>query len=152
MGSRQPLVLSSRVTIPHRRADVWDVLTDVESWPRWCTPLRRLVHHEPLNVGARIAYVLAMGPGIPITFDVELQEVEPPSTLTWWSTKWWGVSATRSFRLTEAEDGVTEVEDRKTFESAIWPVATLYPRGIVGQMSDGWLESLAAEVTDRQRR
>ncbi len=144
----RPLVLRSSVTIPAPPDVVWDVLTDVPDWPRWCPPVRRVTRFGTLKPGERMAYVLAMGPGVPVSFDVELQVVDPPRHLQWTSTKWWGVRGTRAFRLTPVPDG-TEVVDEKTFESRIWPVAALYPRGTVSAMSDGWLEGLQQAVAER---
>ncbi|MEO0604979.1 MAG: hypothetical protein AAF211_26345, partial [Myxococcota bacterium] len=60
------------------------------------------------------------------------------------------VRGTRAFLL-EATDEGTLVVDEKTFESRLWPVASLYPRGIVSSMSDGWLEGLRDAVLDRTR-
>ena len=146
----KPLVLSTTVHIPAPPEAVWSVLVDVGTWEAWCPPVRRVTHggSGELQVGQRLAYVLGMGPGVPVSFDVVLQAVDRPRELRWWSTKWWGVSATRAFLLTP-EEGGTRVEDRKTFESRIWPVATLYPTSIVGAMSDGWLQGLHDEVRRR---
>lgn len=141
----RPLVLQASVEIPAEPDAVWDVLADVPRWVDWCPVVRRIVHFDGLEVGKRLGYVLTLGPGVPVSFDVELQVVDRPRCVQWWSTKWWGVTGTRTFRLAPSEGG-TRVSDVKTFESRIWPVGRLYPRGVVRGMSDGWLQALAAEV------
>ena len=143
-----PLVLTASLEIPAPPEAVWDVLVDVPRWTQWNPVVRQVVRFDEVAVGRRLAYVLRMGPGIPVSFDVELQVVDRPYQLQWWSTKWWGVTGTRAFRLSPIEGG-TRVEDVKTFESRVWPVAWMYPRGVVRSMSDGWLEALAAEVRAR---
>lgn len=137
----RPLTLRSSLVVAAPPEAVWAVLADVPRWPEWCPPVRRVTHFDGLEVGRRMAYVLGMGPGIPVSFDVELQIVEPPHRLQWTSTKWWGVRGTRCFEIVATSEG-TEVSDTKTFESRIWPVANLYPKGTVSSMSDGWLEGL----------
>jgi len=147
----EPLVLSSSIAIPAPPESVWAVLADVPRWPAWCPPVRRITRFTALEPGLRMAYVLAMGPGIPVSFDVLLQTVDRPRCLQWTSTKWWGVRGTRAFSL-EATDAGTTITDHKTFESRIWPVAALYPRSTVSSMSDGWLEGLYDEVLARAPR
>ncbi|MBX2799849.1 MAG: SRPBCC family protein [Myxococcales bacterium] len=143
-----PLVLTSSVLVDAPIETVWSVLVDVERWTRWCPPVRRVTHFEGIAEGRRLAYVLGMGPGVPVSFDVTIETCARPHVLQWWSTKWWGVTGTRAFLLSEV-DGGTNVEDRKTFQSRIWPVARLYPRSVVGGMSNKWLDGLAAEVLRR---
>ncbi|MEN0063950.1 MAG: SRPBCC family protein [Myxococcota bacterium] len=143
----EPLVLRSSVNVPASPEAVWAVLADVPRWPLWCPPVRRITHFAELTTGGRVAYVLGMGPGIPVTFDVELQIVEPPQRLQWTSTKWWGVRGTRAFQLRPI-DGGTEVVDEKTFESKWWPVASLYPRQTVSTMSNAWLDGLRTAVME----
>lgn len=144
------LTLVSEVLVAADPERVWSVLTDVASWPRWCRPVVRVIAASDLVVGGRLSYVLRMGPGIPVTFDVTLDEVVPPERLCWSSSKWWGVHGTRCFVLTADRAG-TRVADHKTFDSPIWPVSIAYPRSSVRRMSEAWLSDLRDEV-DRRRR
>ncbi|MEO0602809.1 MAG: SRPBCC family protein, partial [Myxococcota bacterium] len=86
----KPLVLRAQLSIPQPPHVVWEVLVDVPTWPQWCPPVRRVTRFTALEVGQRVAYVLSMGPGVPVSFDVELQVVDVPRRLQWTSTKWWG--------------------------------------------------------------
>lgn len=143
------LELASTVTIDAAAGPVWDTLTDAASWPDWCGPVRA-VHAVPdrWEPGARLSYTLAMGPGVPVRFDVRLVEVVPAQLLSWTAHKWWGVRGDRSFRLAPAAHG-TAVTDTKVFESRTWPVGRLYPRRTVHAMSERWLHDLAREVARR---
>ena len=60
----------------------------------------------------------------------------------------WGVTGERAWVLSAVPEG-TRVDDVKTFTSGWWPVATVYPRAAVRQMSEGWLADLRDEVLRR---
>ncbi len=144
-----PLTLVSERWVSGSPEQVWEVLLDAGAWVRWCGAVRA-VHTVPEGwvPGERLSFTLAMGPGVPVRFDVTLQTVDPPREVRWTSTKWWGVRGTRTFRIVPEGEGV-RVFDEKCFESRIWPVGWVYPRGAVGRMSDRWLADLAAEVARR---
>lgn len=140
--------MRSSVTVDAPLSVVWATFSDARSWPNWsrvCTGVWDLSDDlwaptATLSFRLKIANV-----GVP--FSVVVTESDPPHRITWESTKF-SITATRTYQF--AGDGSsTEVTDSKTFASQILPVRLFYPRPIIRNMTESWLEDLKTEAERR---
>ncbi|MFC6973491.1 SRPBCC domain-containing protein [Halomicroarcula sp. GCM10025709] len=93
--------LSASVDIPVPPETVWNVLTDVEAYPRWNTLLR--IEGE-LAPGATVDARLSV-PGLPtVSFSPEILAVDPGRELRWRSGLL-GVTAEHAFLLEPLDGG-----------------------------------------------
>ncbi len=143
------LEMESSVSIDSSAGQVWEVLTDAPSWPRWCGVCDE-VSQSPASAdwapGDQLSFRLRMT-GVSVPFNVHITESHRPERLAWKSTVL-TVTATRTFTLKEA-NGRTVVIDHKRFRSAVLPVRLFYPRWIIRNMTEAWLRDLKAEVERR---
>ena len=95
---------------------------------------------------AKLSFRLMMA-NVGVPFSVVVTESDPPNRITWESTKF-SVTATRTF-LFAGDGDHTEVTDSKTFASPILPVRLFYPRPVIRNMTESWLEDLKAEAERR---
>lgn len=101
--------------VPAPPAVVWDVLTDVESYPKWNTLLS--VRGE-FAVGETVSARLSV-PGLPtVPFSPEITTVEPERALRWRSSLF-GVRAEHAFLLEPDVDGGTTFVQQESFGGPI---------------------------------
>lgn len=94
---------------------VWNVLTDVESYPKWNTLLS--VRGE-FAVGEPVAARLSV-PGLPtVPFSPTVTAIEPERALRWRSSLF-GVAAEHAFLLEPKADGGTRFIQQETFSGPV---------------------------------
>ena len=83
--------------------------------------------------------------GVP--FSVVVTESDPPNRITWESTRY-TITATRTTQFA-GNGGRTVVTDSKRFSSPLLPIRLFYPRWIIRNMTESWLQDLKAESERR---
>ena len=95
---------SSTIDIDAPPALVWDVLTDLTSWPTWNTTVVRT--EGEVRLGAKVAVTVTANPGR--TFPVTVTEMDPPRRMVWRGGMPLGLfSGTRTYSLTTDGDSTT---------------------------------------------
>lgn len=108
-------VVTVSTDVPAPPAVVWDVLTDLQSYPKWNTLLS--VRGE-FAVGETVAARLSV-PGLPtIPFSPEITAIEPERALRWRSSLF-GVAAEHAFLLEPNADGGTRFTQRESFSGPL---------------------------------
>ena len=94
---------SLSIVISAVRERVWQVITDVESWPQWTTSMTTVKRLDdgPLRVGSRARI---KQPGLP-NLVWQVTDISDGDEFTW-VTRTAGVDATGHHRLDETPDGV----------------------------------------------
>lgn len=139
--------VTAEIDVPVSPAVVWDVLTDVESYPQWNTLLSVSGSY---SVGTTVSARLSM-PGLPtVPLRPEITAVEPERALRWRS-ELFGIAAEHAFLLEPTADGTRFVQT-ETFEGAlVGPIVGRLERRIrrgFEQMNVG-LRRRAIELSDR---
>ena len=142
------LSMQSAITVHSPLSMVWNTFADAQSWPTWsrvCTDVWD-VSNDLWAPNSKLSFRLRMAKvGVP--FSVVVTESDPPHRVSWASTKF-SITATRTIQL--AGDGDrTEVTDSKHFSSPVIPVRLFYPRWIIRNMTESWLQDLKAEAERR---
>jgi uncharacterized protein YndB with AHSA1/START domain len=122
---------------------IWDLLSDVGSWPSWQPSISRVKAPRPLVVGS--VFLWQKG-GMDCTSTVE--EIEAPTRIVWTGPTQ-GLNSTHVWTLTQMEDGVLV----KTEES--WEGKP--PKDQVAKMQKAldtslrdWLQNLK-QIAERRR-
>lgn len=140
-----PVVASGEIEVEADVETVWEVLTDIESWPRWNPDVRWASLKGELAEGS--AFRWKTGPG---TITATLRRVERPR-LVGWTGKTIGIEAVHVWWL-EPRDGATAV---RTAESWAGLMPRLFPgpmRRILEKAIQAGLGFLKAEAERRPPR
>ena len=140
--------MQSSLTIEAPLSVVWDTFADATSWPNWSSVCLDVwnVSDDLWAPNSKLSFRLRMA-NVGVPFSVVVTESDPPRRVTWKSTKF-SITATRTIQL--AGDGDrTEVTDSKRFTSPLLPVWLFYPRWIISDMTESWLQDLKAEAERR---
>jgi uncharacterized protein YndB with AHSA1/START domain len=116
-----PVVAGAEIEIDAEPAAVWDVLSDIESWPTWNPEVKSVSLEGELTEGTEFHWK-AGGFRISST----LRYVEPPHTIVW-TGRMMGLDAVHVWRL-EEEQGATRVRTEESW-NGIW--ARLFRRSLV---------------------
>ena len=140
--------MQSSVNVDAHHSVVWDTFADARSWPKWSRVCLDVwdVSNDLWALRSKLSFRLRMA-NVGVPFSVVVTESDPPRRVTWKSTKF-SITATRTIQL--AGDGDrTEVTDSKRFSSPLLPVWLFYPRWIIRNMTESWLQDLKAEAERR---
>jgi len=137
-----PVVGESALEIDARPDAVWDVLTDVESWPTWNPEVKSASMQGSVAEGSTFRW--KAGPG---TIKSTIRQVERPSLIAWTGTTF-GIKATHVYVL-EPRGAATLVKTSESYEGL---VARLFRRQLTKTLEralvDG-LQFLKAELEGR---
>ncbi len=140
--------MRSTVTVHAPIRVVWDTFADARSWPTWSSVCTEVwdSSDDLWTPNSKLSFRLRMAKvGIP--FSVVVTESDPPHLVTWESTKY-SITATRTIQFAGRSDQ-TNVTDSKTFSSPVLPVRLFYPRWVIRNMTESWLQDLKAESERR---
>ena len=140
--------MQSSLTIEAPLSVAWNTFADARAWPRWSRVCLDIwdVSDDLWAPKSKLSFRLRMA-NVGVPFSVVVTESDPPRRVTWKSTKF-SITATRTIQL--AGDGDrTEVTDSKRFSSPLLPVWLFYPRWIIRNMTESWLQDLKAEAERR---
>ena len=140
--------MHSSVTVYAPLSVVWDTFADARSWPTWSRVCLDVwdVSDDLWSPSSKLSFRLRMA-NVGVPFSVVVTESAPPNRVTWESTKF-TITATRTIQFTVDGDRI-QVTDSKQFSSPILPVRLFYPRWIIRNMTESWLQNLKAEAERR---
>lgn len=104
-----PVISRGEITINAPIETVWDIMADIDNWPRWNHDVEEARLDGPLEPGSRLTW--KAGPG---TIKSELQDVERPNRIAWTGTTL-GIKAVHVWVLAE-QDGKTTVTTEESWE------------------------------------
>ncbi len=142
------LSMKSSVTVDSPLSHVWGTFADARSWPDWSRVCIEVwdVSDDLWRPHSRLSFRLRMA-NVGVPFSVVVTESDAPRRVTWESNKF-SITATRTLQFVGL-GGSTEVSDSKRFSSTIFPVGLCYPRTVIRNMTESWLEDLKAEAERR---
>ena len=142
INQHAPVIAHEQIHIAADVQTVWDVLSDIEQWPRWNQAVRSMSVHGPVAPGT--AFDWKAGPG---TIKSRIAEVDPPGRIVWTGVTF-GIRAVDAFTF-EAAEGGTLVRQGESWEGL---PARLFrsrmKRTLRASLRDGLL-SLKAEAERR---
>jgi uncharacterized protein YndB with AHSA1/START domain len=130
-----PVITRDEILISAPIQTIWDIQTDVASWPSWQPEVDGAEADSPLMVGSVFRWQTA---GLDITSTVE--EIEPPRRIVWGGPAQ-GIVAVHVWTLDEQDDGVLV----KTAESWEGDPVTAQPEALQAALDGSlrnWLENL----------
>jgi uncharacterized protein YndB with AHSA1/START domain len=139
INQNAPVIAHEQIRIAADVQTVWDVLSDIEHWPRWNKAVRSVSVHGPVVPGTTFDW--KAGPG---TIKSRIAEVDAPNRIVWTGMTF-GTRAVDAFSF-EASDGGTLVREDESWEG---PLARLFrsrmERTLSSRVRDGvrWLEAEA---------
>ncbi|MCJ2054790.1 SRPBCC domain-containing protein [Methylobacterium sp. J-070] len=139
--------ITTNLTIPGRADEVWAVLVDLVSYPRW-NPFIRKVDGE-LAEGAAWKAELSLDGRVFFNVPTVITELVPGARLTWRGGLPKLMTGTHSFGVTEAT-GVVTLEQSETFSGALVPVVFPLLRPSLTRRFAEMNEALMAEVVRRR--
>ena len=140
--------MQSSLTIEAPLSVAWNTFADARSWPTWSRVCLDVwdVSDDLWSPNSTLSFRLRMA-NVGVPFSVIVTESDPPHRVTWQSTKF-SITATRTIHLAGDSDR-TEVTDSKRFSSPLLPIRLFYPRWIIRNMTETWLQDLKAESERR---
>ena len=112
VNRKAPAVEAADIFIEATRETVWNILSDLGSWPSWNPGVTKIGLNGPVAVGTSFAWV-----GGKSKIVSRLEEVDPPQRIAW-SGKTLGIRAIHVWELSD-RDGGTQVHTEESFEGLI---------------------------------
>ena len=137
-----PVVAADEIEIAASPQTVWDVLTDLESWPRWNSDVKSMSVEGALAKGTVFRW--KAGPG---TITSTIQDVQPPTLIAWTGTTF-GIKARHVYRLEPQGDG-TLVHTEESYEGL---VARLLRGSLQKTLEKGLSDGLRYLKAEAERR
>jgi uncharacterized protein YndB with AHSA1/START domain len=137
-----PVIAADEIEIAASPQAVWDVLTDLESWPRWNPDVKSMSMQGDLAEGSTFRW--RAGPG---TITSTIQQVEPPKLIAWTGTTF-GIKARHVYRLEPRGEG-TLVHTEESYEGL---VARLLRGSLQKTLEKGLSDGLRYLKAEAERR
>jgi uncharacterized protein YndB with AHSA1/START domain len=137
-----PVVAADEIEIVASPQAVWDVLTDLESWPRWKSDVKSMSVEGALAKGTVFRW--RAGPG---TITSTIQDVRPPTLIAWTGTTF-GIKARHVYRLEPRGEG-TLVHTEESYEGL---VARLLRGSLQNTLEKGLSDGLRSLKAETERR
>lgn len=112
VNEEAPVVARAQIEIDAEAGTVWDVMADIEDWPRWNPDVKLCSLHGKLESGTQFQWKTELG-----NITSVLQNVEPPYHLTW-TGKIMGVNAIHVCKIASVE-GKTIVQTYESWEGMV---------------------------------
>ena len=135
--ARQELAVDAPISV------VWDVLTNVNDWPRWNAGVKSASLAGPVAIGTVFRW--KAGPG---TIASSIEDVEPPHSVGW-TGRTLGLSAIHIWRLGEQDDGRTHITTEESMQGPVARVLRGTVQKNVERSLEAWLQGLKAESEAR---
>jgi hypothetical protein len=139
--------ITTKLSFPGRSDEVWAVLADLPSYPRW-NPFIRRVDGE-LAKGAAWKAELTVNGRVFFTVPTVITELAPGTRLTWRGGLPKLMTGTHSFGVTEAL-GVVTLEQSESFSGALVSVVFPLLRPALTHRFTEMNEALMSEVVRRR--
>ena len=137
-----PVVAADEIEIAASPGAVWDVLTDLESWPRWNPDVKSMSLDGGLEKGSVFRW--RAGPG---TITSTIQDVQPPTRIAWTGSTF-GIKAKHVYRL-EPRGDATHVQTEESYEGL---VARLLRGSLQKTLEKGLSDGLRSLKAEAERR
>ena len=137
-----PVVAADEIEIAASPGAVWDVLTDLESWPRWNPDVKSMSLDGGLEKGSVFRW--QAGPG---TITSTIQDVQPPTRIAWTGSTF-GIKAKHVYRL-EPRGDATHVQTEESYEGL---VARLLRGSLQKTLEKGLSDGLRSLKAEAERR
>jgi uncharacterized protein YndB with AHSA1/START domain len=137
-----PVVAADEIEIAASPQTVWDVLTDLESWPRWNPDVKSMSMEGGLAKGSVFRW--RAGPG---TITSTIQDVRPPTLIAWTGTTF-GIKAKHVYRI-EPRGEATLVHTEESYEGL---VARLLRGSLQKTLEKGLSDGLRYLKAETERR
>ena len=142
INKNAPVVGVAEIKIAATPQTVWEVLTDLRSWPSWNPEVKSMSLDGELAKGSVFRW--KAGPG---TITSTIQSVEPPRLIAW-TGRTFGIKARHAYRL-EQRDNETLVQTEESYEGLVSRVL----RGTLQKTLDkGLSDGLRCLKTESERR
>ena len=138
-----PVYVRREVDVDAPISVVWDVLTNVDEWPRWNADVKSASLAGPLTIGTAFRWKAGLA-----TIASCIADVEPPRSLGW-TGRTLGLSAAHIWGLGEREDGGTHITTEESMEGPLTRVLRGTVEKNVERSLDAWLQGLRAESEAR---
>jgi hypothetical protein len=138
INENAPIVAKLKIEINADPETVWNILTDIEAWPKWNPDVKEAILQGELKPGTQFKW--KAGPGNIISV---LQNIEPPNLIAW-TGKTMGINAVDVFKI-KPINGKTVVEEEESWEGLISRVMHGRLQKILEKSLKSGLESLKAE-------
>jgi uncharacterized protein YndB with AHSA1/START domain len=142
VNRKAPVVAATEIDVAASPEAVWDVLTDLESWPRWNPDVKSMSLEGGPAKGSVFRW--RAGPG---TITSTIQQVEPPRVIAWTGTTL-GIKAKHVYRL-EPRGEATLVQTEESYEGL---VARLLRRSLQKTLEKGLSDGLRYLKAETERR
>jgi uncharacterized protein YndB with AHSA1/START domain len=137
-----PVVAADEIEIAASPEAVWDVLTDLESWPRWNSDVKSMSVEGALAKGTVFRW--RAGPG---TITSTIQDAQPPTVIAWTGTTF-GIKARHIYRLEPRGEG-TLVHTEESYQGL---VARLLRGSLQKTLEKGLSDGLRYLKAETERR
>ena len=138
-----PVWLEREIEIAAPIEVTWDVLTEVNDWPRWFSEGESAEIAEPVEPGA-IIRMKARGTG---AITARIERAERPHVLAW-TSRTFGIAAISTWRLDRSEGG-THVVKAESMDGFPARVMRGMLRKKMGGLTESWLRDLKSEAERR---
>lgn len=139
---RAPVVESQTIAIPLPPREVWAVLTDLDSWPRWNPGVTRMERRGPVAPGTEFLWV---GGGTAIRSRFE--DVDAPARVVWTGVTR-GIAAVHVWEFRQSGDG-TQVVTTESFAGWLPRLAPWLLRRVLSRTLAAGLLALKGEAERR---
>ena len=142
VNKEAPAIATGDIEIRAKPEVVWDLLADIDNWPRWNPDVKE----AKVMGGLRESSVFRWKAG-PGTITSTLEKVDRPREIGW-RGKTMGINAVHVYKLEPSAEG-TKVHTEESFDG---PVASLLRRAMRKTLQkgiDGGLKHLKAEAERR---
>ena len=123
---------------------VWDVLSDIDGWPRWNADVKSARLDGPLAVGSQFRWKSGMA-----SLTSTLETVRYPAEIGWTGTAM-TIKAVHVFTL-EPRDGGTFVRSEESFDGFVARMLKGYSRKTMDSAIRSFLSGLKRESESRSR-
>jgi len=139
INENAPVVAKVKIEIESDPETVWNILVDIEAWPKWKTDVKEATLQGELKAGTQFIWKTGLGKITSV-----LQNIEPPHLIAW-TGKIMGINAIDIFKISY-ENGKTIVEEEESWEGLISRVMHGRMQKILEDSLKSGLESLKAEA------
>ena len=112
VNEKAPVLARTQIEIDAEPGTVWDLMADIEDWPRWNPDVKFCLVHGELEPGTQFQWKTGLGNIISV-----LQNVEPPRLLAW-TGKTMGINAIHIWKI-NVVDSKTIVETEESWEGLV---------------------------------
>jgi hypothetical protein len=112
VNEEAPVLARAKIQIDADPGTVWDIMADIEAWPRWNPDVKSTVLRGDLKSGTQFHWKAGLG-----NITSVLQDVERPYLLAWMG-KTMGINAIHVWKIEEI-DGKTTVETEESWEGLL---------------------------------